>query len=183
MDTLVGAIRALSRLGGAVAAFLIAAAVAVVCHMVAARYLLGDNTIWQTDFVTYSLVAATFVGAPYVLTTRGHVNVDVVPLWLGPRGRMALALAAAAIGLLFAVALTVLAAQFWLESWENLWRSDSMWRVRLWIPYSAMPVGFGLLSLQMLADLADLLRGRAHPFGLPPDARGTAAVQIEPHAP
>lgn len=183
MDLLIGAVRALSRLGGAVAAFLIAAAVAVVCHMVVVRYVLGDNTIWQTDFVTYSLVAATFVGAPYVLLTRGHVNVDVVPLYLGPAGRMILAVAASAIGLLFAVVLTVLAAQFWFESWENLWRSDSMWRVRLWIPYSAMPIGLGLLSLQMLAELADLLRGRTHPFGLPPDARGAAAVQVEPHGP
>ena len=51
----------------------------VVCQMVFVRYVLNDNTIWQTDFVTYSLVAATFVGSPYVLLTRGHVNVDVLP--------------------------------------------------------------------------------------------------------
>jgi len=27
------------------------------------RYALNQNTIWQTDFVTWSLVAATFIGA------------------------------------------------------------------------------------------------------------------------
>ena len=51
--------------------------------MVFVRYVLNQNTIWQTDFVTYSLVAATFIGSPYVLMTRGHVNVDVLPLYLG----------------------------------------------------------------------------------------------------
>ncbi len=48
--------------------------------MVFVRYVLNQNTIWQTDFVTWSLVAATFVGSPYLLLTRGHVNVDVLPL-------------------------------------------------------------------------------------------------------
>ena len=52
--------------------------------MVFVRYVLNQNTIWQTDFVTFSLVAATFIGSPYLLLTRGHVNVDVLPLYLGP---------------------------------------------------------------------------------------------------
>ena len=51
------------------------------------RYVLNQNTIWQTDFVTYSLVAATFIGSPYVLMTRGHVNVDVLPHYLGSARR------------------------------------------------------------------------------------------------
>ena len=182
MRGLIAGIGLLSRLGGLVAALLIVAGVAVVCQMVVVRHMLGETTIWQTDFVTFSLVAATFIGAPYVLLTRGHVNVDVVPLYLGPRGRFVLAVAASLIALVFTVTLTVLAAQFWHEAWENHWRSDSMWRVRLWIPYAAMPIGLGLLCLQQLADLADLLTGRADPFGLPPDARGTAAVQVEEHS-
>ena len=56
----------------------------VVCQMVFVRYVLNQTTIWQTDFVTYSLVAATFIGSPYVLLTRGHVNVDVLPLLSRP---------------------------------------------------------------------------------------------------
>ncbi len=62
---------------------LIALGVVIVCQMVFVRFVLNDNTIWQTDFVTYSLVAATFIGSPFVLMTRGHVNVDVLPLYLG----------------------------------------------------------------------------------------------------
>ena len=40
--------------------------------------------------------------------------------------------------------MTVLTFQFWHEAWENNWRSDSMWRARLWIPYAAMPIGLGV---------------------------------------
>jgi TRAP-type C4-dicarboxylate transport system permease small subunit len=147
---------------------LIAAGVVVVCQMVFIRYVLNQNTIWQTDFVTFSLVAATFIGSPYVLLTRGHVNVDVLPLYLGRKGRYCLALASILMSLGFCVVMTVLTFDFWHEAWENNWRSESMWRARLWIPYAAMPIGLGLLSLQFIADLISLVTGREPPFSLPP---------------
>src|SRR6266850_5157785 len=92
MQAYVRVIRSISQLCGFVAAGLIAAGVLVVCHMVFVRYVLNQNTIWQTDFTTYCLIAATFVGSPFVLMTRGHVNVDVLPHYLGPRTRYWLAL-------------------------------------------------------------------------------------------
>jgi TRAP-type C4-dicarboxylate transport system permease small subunit len=44
-----------------------------------------------------------------------------------------------------------------------------MWRVRLWIPYASMPVGLGILTLQYVVDLYNLVTGREPPFGI--DAR------------
>ena len=158
----------MSQLCGVVAAALIALAVVVVCEMVVVRYVLNQNTIWQTDFVTWSLVAATFIGSPYLLLTRGHVNVDVLPIYLGPRPRYWLALASIVMALSFCVVMTVLTARFWLESWEQRWVSDTMWRARLWIPYSAMPLGLALLTLQYVADLYALVAGREPPFGIKP---------------
>jgi TRAP-type C4-dicarboxylate transport system permease small subunit len=169
MDYFDRGVRLLSLLSGIFAAGLIAAAVVIVCQMVFIRYVLNDNTIWQTDFVTFSLVAATFIGAPYVLMTKGHVNVDVLPIYVGPRARWWLAFVAIAISLFFALVMTILTFQFWHEAWENNWRSDSMWRARLWIPYAAMPVGLGLLTLQYIVDFLNLLTGREPPFGMPPD--------------
>ena len=169
MDTFIRAVRLLSVACGIFAAALTAAAVVVVCQMVFIRYVLNDNTIWQTDFVTFSLVAATFIGAPYVLLTKGHVNVDVLPIYSGPRARWWLALIAISLSLAFALVMAILTFQFWHEAWENNWRSESMWRARLWIPYAAMPFGLGVLTLQYIVDLLNLLSGREPPFGLAPD--------------
>jgi len=166
LDAFVRAIRRVSQLCGIVAAALIALGVIVVCEMVFVRYVLNYNTIWQTDFVTWSLVAATFVGCPYLLLTRGHVNVEVLPLYLGERKRYWLALASILMSLGFCLVITVLAARFWLEAWENRWVSDTMWRARLWIPYSAMPIGLAILTLQYVADLYCLMSGREPPFGI-----------------
>src|SRR5438105_12937562 len=162
MDSFVRAVRAVSQLCGFVAAGLIASGVLVVCHMVFVRYVLNQNTIWQTDFTTYCLIAATFVGSPFVLMTRGHVNVDVLPHYLGPRARFWLALFAAAISLAFAVSLAVLTFDFWEVAWGQHWVSDTTWRARLWVPYSFMTIALGLLFLHCVADVSNLVP-RRHP--------------------
>lgn len=166
MDTFVRAVKAVSRLCGYVAAGLIALGVFVVCHMVFVRYVLNHNTIWQTDFTTYCLIGATFIGSPFVLMTRGHVNVDVLPLYMRPGGRWWLAISAGVLTLIFSGVMTGLTLLLWKEAWDQAWLSDTMWRTRLWIPYSAMPIGLGLLTLQCLADLIQLLSGREPPFGM-----------------
>jgi TRAP-type C4-dicarboxylate transport system permease small subunit len=166
MNRFVRGVRLLSQLCGFVAAGLIGFGVLVVCHMVFVRYALGQNTIWQTDLTTYCLVAATFVGSPFVLLTRGHVNVDVLPHYLGPRARFWLALFAALVSFAFSVVLAVLTFNFWKEAWDNRWVSDTMWRTRMWIPYSSMPIGLGLLALQYVADIYNLVTGCESPFGI-----------------
>jgi TRAP-type C4-dicarboxylate transport system permease small subunit len=171
METYVRWVRRVSTLFGYVAAGLIAAGVAVVCHMVFVRYVLNDNTIWQTDFVTYSLVAATFIGCPYVLLTRGHVNVDVLPHYLGPRARFWLAIFSSVMSLAFCVVITVLTFKLWHEAYANHWVSDTMWRARLWIPYASMPIGLGMLTLQYIAELWSIATGREPPFGFAGERR------------
>jgi TRAP-type C4-dicarboxylate transport system permease small subunit len=49
-----------------------------------------------------------------------------------------------------------------------------MWRARLWIPYSSMPIGLTILCLQYIADLYCLVTGREPPFGIKPGAKVAA---------
>jgi TRAP-type C4-dicarboxylate transport system permease small subunit len=166
MGFFVRAVTLISQICGIFAGTLIAAAVVIVCQMVFLRYVLNQHTIWQTDFVTYSLIAATFIGSPFVLLTRGHVNVDVLPIYLAPRSRYWLALFAAGLALAFCLTLTVLTFLFFKEAWDNGWVSDTMWRARLWIPYGSMPIGLGIMSLQYVVDIIKLLNGDDPPFGI-----------------
>jgi TRAP-type C4-dicarboxylate transport system permease small subunit len=166
VDTFIWAVNMLSRIAGVAAAFFVALAVVVICDMVIERYIFNLTTIWQLDVVTYSVIATTFLGSAYVLMTHGHVNVDVVPIYLGPRGRYWLAIFANLLALGFAFVLFVLCTRFWYQSWTNDWHSDTVWRARLWVPYLSMPVGLGLLVLQYIADLISVVTGRTPPFQL-----------------
>ncbi|MDF1586535.1 TRAP transporter small permease [Marinimicrococcus flavescens] len=168
MERYAAAVSWLSRLSGYVAAGLILLAVLVVCQMLFVRYALGQSAIWQNEFVTFSLVAATFLGAPYVLLLRGHVNVELVPLWLGPRAKRVLGLAASLIGLVFCVLVFITSIEWWWEAWAGGWETSSVWRARLWIPYLSLPVGSLLLSLQYVAEVWAIATGRVPPFGALP---------------
>lgn len=168
MERFIRLVALLSRLCGITSALMVLVSVLIVCQMVFIRYVLEDSVIWQTEFVTYLLLAATLVGSPYVLLTRGHVNVDLLPIYLGHRGRMVLAMLAALMSLAVCLVLAWSGWGMWYEAWENNWVSDTIWGVRLWIPYLAMPVGFGVLSLQYVADVISLATGRDMPFGLSP---------------
>jgi TRAP-type C4-dicarboxylate transport system permease small subunit len=165
---LLRAVKGLSRLLGYLAAVLLIIAIAVVCHMVFNRFVLNLTTSWQTEFVTYALIASTFLGAPWVLLTRGHVNVELIPLMLGQRSRFALALIAYLASALLCMLLTWASIGFWYEAWEADWTSDSIWAPKLWKAYLCMPIGFFAISLQYIADLLCLLSGREYPFGIEP---------------
>jgi TRAP-type C4-dicarboxylate transport system permease small subunit len=181
MDYFLKGIRLVSVACGIFAAGLIAASVIIVCQMVIIRFVFNQNTIWQTDFVTFSIVAATFIGSPYLLLNRGHVNVDVLPIYLHQKGRFRLAVASMLMAVAFCLVMTVLTFNFWHEAWENNWRSESMWRARLWIPYASMPIGLGILTIQYFAEIIKLITGREPPFGLPPRATAEDAAKIAAH--
>jgi TRAP-type C4-dicarboxylate transport system permease small subunit len=176
MKTYVKLVAGLSKLCGIAAAAMIVISVLVVVQMVWIRYILEESSIWQTEFVTYLLISATFIGSPYVLLTRGHVNVDLLPLYLSHKWRFALAMFAASVSLAFCVLITWVGYELWYEAWDNNWKSDSIWEVRLWIPYFAMPFGFAVLSLQYVADIISLIRGDDMPFGIHKDIK-VAAIE------
>jgi len=160
MDFFIRSIKNLSQLCGIVAAALIGMAIIIVCQMVVMRYGLNASTVWQTEFVIYSLVASTFIGSPYVLLVKGHVNVDLLPHYLGARGRYVLAIIANLLGLSFCSILTFVGFELYYEALMNNWTTDTIWKLPLWIPYISIPIGIGILSLQYVADILALLTGR-----------------------
>ncbi|MFV0678729.1 TRAP transporter small permease subunit [Ottowia sp.] len=163
------AVNAASRALGVLAAGLIVLSIGVVCQMVFVRAALGQSAIWQTEFVTFAIVAATFLGAPYILLTRGHVAVDVLPLMLGHGARRGLFLLGYLVALMFCALFFWASVPWWHEAYTSGQTTSSIWRARVWIPYLAVPVGLGLLCLQMLTQIVLVLTHRALPFNLRPE--------------
>lgn len=153
MSVYVRVISAISWLGGVVAMLLLASAVLVVCHMIFVRYVLGWSTVWQTEFVVYAVVAATFIGSPHVLMQRGHVRVDLLPTALGPNSRFWMELAAGLISVAFLALLAWSSWHYFHEAWTRGWTTPTVWALPLWIPLLPMPAGVGLLCLQYIAEL------------------------------
>jgi len=159
-------VAALSTLAGWCSAAMIVAAVAITCQMIFVRYVLNASTVWQTEAVVYLVIAATLVGLPYVQRLRGHVNVDLIPLSLPPKARYALCVLTLSLSIAMVAVLLIYGFEHWHLTFERNWKSDTIWAVRLWIPYLALPVGFGLFLLQLVADLVAVILKIDKPYGL-----------------
>ncbi len=168
MPSWVSAVRAVSQGLGVLSALLILVSVLVVCHMVFVRAVLGQSSIWQTEFATFCVLGATFLGAPYILLTRGHVNVDLLPIMCAGKLRRTLYFLSTSIALAFCLIFLYASIPWCYEAWEIGLTTASIWRVPLWIPYLSVPIGLGLLCLQFIADVWLVIIGYEEPFGLEP---------------
>lgn len=159
-------VAALSTLAGWCSAAMIVAAVGITCQMIFIRFVLNGSTVWQTEAVIYLAIASTLIGLPYVQRLRGHVNVDLIPLSLSPRARFFMALFTLSLSILMVALMLWYGFEFWHLAFEKNWKSDTVWGVRLWIPYAALPIGFALFLLQLIADLIAVVLKIDTPFGL-----------------
>lgn len=160
------AVAALSTLAGWISAAMIVMAVVITCQMIWVRFVMNGTTVWHTEAVIYLMIAATLLGLSYVQRIRGHVNVDLIPMALPPRARKGLAVLTLSVSIAVIAVMLWYGFEFWHTAWARGWTSDTVWGVRLWIPYLALPVGLGLFLLQLIADLWALLLNIDSPFGL-----------------
>lgn len=139
-----------------VAGALLALGVLSVVHMVFVRYIMGESTVWQTEFTTYAITASMLLGAPYVLKTGGHVAVTVLPDALKGLPKRLMRLAASSVGLLFCIALAYGCWYYFYEAWAFDWTTGTVWNPPLWPAILPVAIGSTLLSLQYVAEM---LRG------------------------
>ncbi len=143
-------IERLSDLAGMLAALLIGIAIAIVCQMVFIRYVLVGSAAWQTEVVTFSLVAATLLGSAYVLKERGHVSVGLVMVYASNAARRIMQMIGDFLVFLLAALLFWKGLEVTLQAFEGAWTTESIYEFPMWIPYASMPIGFGLLALQAI---------------------------------
>ena len=150
-------IHSLSKLCGVISTALIASAVLVTTQMVIVRYLFKMSTDWQTEYVIFSLAAATFIGAPYVLMKKGHVNVDLIPYYLNQKGKNILAIVAAILALSFLAILFYSSVELTTHAWVKNIKTPTIWSFPMWKVYIFLPIGMGIMILQYLADILSII--------------------------
>lgn len=144
---------------GVIAAFALLAGVVTVCQMAFVRYVLGQSTVWQTEFATYSVAASMLLGSAYVLLTGGHVSVNLLQQATQGKVRFCLWLSSALIGWGFCLALSYGFWLYFIEAYHDAWTTGSVWNPQLWPALLPMAVGSSMLAAQYLAEI---LKGEQH---------------------
>lgn len=136
-----------------VAGALLALGVLSVVHMVFVRYVMGESTVWQTEFTTFAIASSMLLAAGYVLKTGGHVAVTVLPDALHGLPKRLMRLCASLVGLTFCLALTYGCWYYLYEAYAFEWTTGTVWNPPLWVPILPVAVGSALLSLQYVAEI------------------------------
>ncbi|MGR3465654.1 TRAP transporter small permease [Limimaricola sp.] len=127
------------------------------------RELLSYSSIWGEEIVRYSFIYLAWIGAAAAVRERGHIRIDVILHYLGPRMKALLYI----FGDLVMFAVAVVAVVYSLETVHVAWKfgsvTDGLRISRVWF-LMAVPIGFSLVILRLvqsfLRDLADLRAGR-----------------------
>lgn len=163
-----GFLRAVDALSLAVfrASFLfVLGMIAAIGYEVFSRYVLGHPTAWAFD-ITYMFNGAILMFAvAWTLREGGHVRVDVLDGWLGPRVRRS---RDAIFFILFCCPVLSTLAWFAIRRAMRSYETGELevvspWKPLIWPFQSALALGLALLALQCLAEGIRQLRKEPPP--------------------
>ncbi len=145
VQSLLDVINGVLAVGSALA---IAAAGLVLTWEVVGRYFLGIASDWQDELSTFLLIGATFGSAAWTQARRGHVAIDALSMILSPRADRVRRRLADVCACVFCAFFAVKCWQLLVEAWVDDQTTPSAWGAPLWVPYSCMTFGMGLLAVQ-----------------------------------
>lgn len=151
-------INTLSNIAGYLSALSIVIATLAITEGVLVRYILRTPTIWQVELAVYMLMCATFLGSPWVLKEKGHINIQLITSRFSQKTNAILNLSTSFIALAFCVLVAWKGWIMWYEAYEGGWVSESLWSVPLVYPYLTIPVGMSLTALQFLVTIHECVQ-------------------------
>jgi C4-dicarboxylate transporter, DctQ subunit len=141
----------------------------ILTYEVFCRYFFSAPTIWVQETSIYLYMWTMLAAASYTLQMRKHVHVDLVVDRLPARPKLVLEAATHSIGAIFCAIVSVQAFDMIAATVRFSKVSATPLRVPLWIPQSALLMGFVLLTFQFAFLAVDrVIELNAH------EAKGTA---------
>ena len=129
------------------------AMVALVVLSVAMRHLANAPFRFTEELVGLLLCATLFLALPQVTLAGSHVRVDLLQRYLGPRGRMVLAVLAAAVMVSFCIWFTI-ESMPWLDfAFRRTLKSEAS-RLLLYPWMATVPLSLALTGLCAIYRLA-----------------------------
>ena len=139
-------VRALARIGAALAAASLLASMLVIGYSVVMRYFANRPVAWADELAGYLLVASVMLAAADALFEGEHIRVDVLVERLSARGRWVAALTGLLAILAAAALLAVEGADMVAFSRMVDLKSNGYLAVPMWIPQLLVPLGAVLMG-------------------------------------
>ena len=127
------------------------------------REIMSYSSIWGEEIVRYSFIYLAWIGCASAVRERGHIRIDVILHYVGPRVKAALYIFGDIVMMVVAVIAVIYSFETVHVSWKFGSVTDGLRISRVWF-LMAVPVGFTLVILRlvqsMMRDIADFRAGR-----------------------
>ncbi|WBU60088.1 TRAP transporter small permease subunit [Paracoccus albus] len=123
------------------------------------RYLLNAPSPWAMELALMIFGPYFLLGGPYLLHTRGHVNMDLIERSASPCLRRIFQLLNYPIIIAFCFILLFYAVPFAQDSIAYRETSFSTWNPQIWPVKLAIPIALLLMGLQAVAEWLRVIFG------------------------
>ena len=123
------------------------------------RYVFTSPTIWAEELARFFQIWALYLAAASVLRQGSMIRIGLLIDRLGPRLRAAAEIFSLAVVVAFSAVACWYGVKIALNSWEVGRMTGTMLNVPHWMTEAAIPVGFAILLLQALVQIARVIRG------------------------
>lgn len=130
-------ILALAAIAGAVLLFLLLA----VCFATVSRALFNEPFAFLIDYASYALLYIAFLGAPWLLSKRGHINIDMVINALSPKAKKIWQAALDLVLAIVCIVLCVIGFQLTKSNFVNRVIISDFLNTPQWILLISVPLG------------------------------------------
>lgn len=133
----------------------------IITYEVVCRYVFNSPTIWTQEVSIYLFMWTMLAASSYTLQTGKHVRVDLLIERMQIKTRKLFDGVTGVIGMIYCAIISVQAYQMLMVSIQYGKLSATPLRVPLWIPQSALLIGFVLLTFQFfLIALKSIIEAR-----------------------
>ena len=153
-----------------IAAFSIAAGVALAFVNVLARYVFESSLTWASELTIYLFLWSTFFGAVYCFKKDAHINIDLLLTKVSAKSAKILMLISYMVTLIYLLAIAYYGYEYVLL-YIDLEEISIDLEIPLWIPYSVVPISFALSGLVILQKIITLLKTPAEKLQIKSEAK------------
>ncbi len=125
---------------------------------VVTRYVLHRPLILADEFGGYSLVVISFLGLAYCWREKGHIRITFVVRRMLARVSNWLRVVTLTVALVYVSVASKVSYDFVIDAFRRNFRSNSWLMTPLKWPEMVIPIGFTLLALMLIVEIAKAIR-------------------------
>lgn len=144
----------ISGLTGKLAMLFMGAITFIAFYEVVMRYVFKNPTGWTIEFVPYLILWGTFIGGSLTLKEDRHIKVDLLVTHLPPKVQLVMQVITGVIAIVFCGVLFVKGIEM-VSHTKTTGTITPGTQIPVYIPQLCIPIGAGLLVVQLIKRVGD----------------------------